>query len=157
MAIGSVGTVSRCEARIGRALTSLADRLLATRGRIVREAKVSQMRLNQFGKEVSDYVLSARNKAFPFILTPTLRASAEIAHGKVHAATFSGASKLPYTDPILEVGSGNSSVWYGEEVAKIIGARVLLDYVHAANVRSLRIDSEANFLADVASSGFAAY
>lgn len=147
--LGPSGTLDEIEARIKRSLVRLAGRVLATRTRIVREAKISQARLDELGREISEYVLGGDNKTFPFILGPVVKAQKNC--GSSHSVTFSGAPKTPYTDPLLEPTTSVEGSAYRDAVATRISAGVVLDHLRESGAIALRTDSESNFLDDVAS------
>lgn len=125
----------------------MADRVLIRRNQIVAAAPISQARLDSLGQELSEYILSTGNEVFPFVLKPLMRAGSHISNpGHV---TFSGARKVPYTEPLLEKRGTSESSSYREIVVSRIAGSIIGDTVRANGAMALRSDSELNFLADL--------
>jgi hypothetical protein len=143
--------LTNTEARVRRSARRLADRIVATRNRIIGAASVSQARLDALGKEISAYILGNTHDEFPFVLKSKLRA--ETIPTNARRLTFSGVSKLPYTEPLLEPGASLESSAFRDWVASRIASGIVLDYLSAQDVKPLRTDSESHFLEDIQSAG----
>lgn len=145
--IQSQGDLDAAEGRIRRSALRLAEKIVATRNRVISAATVSQARLDALAREVGDYVLAKRDETFPFVLKPKLRAESIAANPR--AVTFSGARKAPYTDPPLEPEASLESGSYREFVASSIATGIVIDHVKSCGLTALRVDSQVNFLSDI--------
>jgi hypothetical protein len=113
------------------------------------QAAVSQDRLDELGKAVSDYVLATGAKVFPF----TIRSKLEpvLAAGESKLLVFSGLDKASYTNPPLSAESSSTRDMCCRYVAETVGALLVADHLKAIGEAPLRSDSECAFFEDMAS------
>lgn len=148
-AVGLPDNLDEARGWINETFKDLANLAAQTYDKTLEKAKVSQARLNEVAKEVSDYVLGSDNKVFPFTLAPALEAVFEA--GEPRSLSISGVDKAPYTDPPLESGSSSFLTWSNKYVAEAVGRNLVMDYLKATGATPLRDDSSIEFFADMAS------
>jgi len=113
------------------------------------QAAVTQTRLDELGKAVSDYVLATGNKVFPFTIQRKIEEVSVV--GERRSSTFRGLSKAPYTDPPLGTETSSTRDMFCRYVALDIGIWVVTDHLKAVGESPLRKDSEQAFFEDMAS------
>lgn len=125
-------------------LVKLADE---TYDQTLREARVSQARLDALGAVVSGYILGPENKAFPSTLKPDVRAMSP--SGKVEVLSFSGVDKAPYTEPPLESESDSLRELFSKHASEAIAARLVAQHIETSRTTPLRGDSDLGFFDDM--------
>lgn len=113
------------------------------------QTAVTQTRLDELGKAVSNYVLAVGNKVFPFTIQRKIEAGSVA--GERRSSTFSGLDKAPYTDPPLASESSSTRDMFCRYVALDVGAWLVADHLKAVGESPLRKESKQAFVEDMAS------
>jgi hypothetical protein len=129
---------------IATAFKDLANLAVEIHDERLTAAEVSQARLDEIGRAVSDYVLSTDNNKFPFSLVSQRKQVPDA--GKPRALSFSGVRKQPFTDPPLE---NEDPAWLNNYVVDSIAAGLVEGYINSTNPEPLRLDSKEIFFNDL--------
>ena len=121
-------------------LASLAEK---THDETLKNAQVSQKRLNEIGMTVNNYLLGSENNVFPFTIASVLKQVPDDMEPR--SFSISGVGKEPYTDPPLETESSTFQTWINKHIANAVAAVLITDYIKKSDIKPLRSDSERTF------------
>lgn len=146
-AIGRNDDVTGAKGFIEGYFDSLIALALQTQDNTLTNAAVSQLKLDELGKDVSEHLLDTDNSVFPFSLKPKIVGDSYIKNS--HHFSFSGLDKSEYVDPPLEKSSLFTKDTICEYVSKSVGSWIVLDYIASTSITPIRNSSEDDFFKDL--------
>lgn len=147
MRVGQQRNLDEVISWIDTAWHELENLAVNTHDDTLKNAKISQKRLDEIGKVVTTFLFGSDNKIFPFSFVSAFKdISGDI---KPRSLPFTGIQKQPYTDPPFEDGSSYVQNLYNKNIALAISDGIISDYIEATDTKPLRTDTEQTFFEDL--------